>query len=280
MSNYSYSADAESESDFILDSDEIMGDESTGQTPQRTLSQHDRLTIPPSSGPRRSSPVTGNAAERKAKRARKAQNRRRETFQKSKDSRNTQEDHQQKAALDEVLDLLHAKGLKFWDLLEYVFNPANGMGTIRFNEFFIKKRHTTQVIEWWLSPENRCRGAKAEIREWIADYAALKMFHEARAVTRSKKLQTMGQTIDSQVVKEFSFEKIFAMLQGPSFAPFSMRLLEAFTTSRNAKKHTENRRQRTKMVYHCRNLLRLASLIDTDPSAGDNNCCIDLPRRV
>lgn len=258
MSNYSYSVDEQSESDSI-DSDEIsMADKSGSRTPQRTLSQDDHLTIPPSSGPRRSSPITGNAEERKAKRARKAQNRRRETFQKHKDSRKTQEDHQRKAALDEVLDLLHAKGLKFWDLLEYMFNPENGMGTIRFNEFFIKKRRTTQIIEWWLSPENRSRGAKAEIRNWIVDYAAVRMFHEARAVTRSKKLQTMGQTIDSQVVKEFSFEKIFAMLQEPLFAPFSMRLLQAFTTSRNAKKHTENRRQRTKMVCHCRNLLRLS----------------------
>jgi hypothetical protein len=179
MSNYSYSADEESESDIILDSNEVIGDESTGQTPQRTMSQHERLTIPPSSGPRRSSPVTGNAEERKAKCARKAQNKRRKTFQKSKDSKNSEEDHQQKAALDEVLDLLHAKGLKFWDLLEYVFNPANGMGTIRFNEFFIKKHCTTKVLEWWLSPENRCRGAKDELREWIADFAAAKMFHEA-----------------------------------------------------------------------------------------------------
>ena len=40
------------------------------------------------------------------------------------------EEHcQKKAVLDEVLDLLHSKHLQFWDLLEYVFNPANGMGS-------------------------------------------------------------------------------------------------------------------------------------------------------
>jgi hypothetical protein len=147
------------------------------------------------------------------------------------------------AALDEVLDLLHIKGLQFWDLLEYVFNPANGMGAIRFNEFFAKKHRVTKGLDWWLSPENRCRTAKDEVREWITAYAVAKMSNEARAVTRSKKLQTMGQTIDSQAVKSFDFDKICAMLQGPSFAPFSMRLLKAFTTSRHVKKHRQNRRQ-------------------------------------
>src|SRR5260221_578852 len=90
--------------------------------------------------------------------------------------------------------------------------------------------------------------AKAEDKEWIADYVADKISYEAQVITKSKMLQTMNQVIDSEVVQDFDFEKIHAILQEPSFAPFSMRLLEAFTTSRHAERHTENRRQRTKMV--------------------------------
>jgi len=111
--------------------------------------------------------------------------------------------------------------------------------------------------------------------EWIAEYAAAIVSNEARAVTKSKKLQTMGQTIDSKVVKGFDFDAIFAMLEEQSFAPFSMRLLEAFTTSRHVEKHTPNRKQRTKMV----GLVIIAKLYSSI-STGNNVCSLDLSWRV
>ena len=115
MSNYSYSTDEEfpctedeSESENSLESED-----NEDRTPQRTVSEAERLTIPPSSGPIRSSPVTGNAEQRKAKRAQKAQKKRQETFQKNKETKKREEHCQKEAALDEVLDLLRAKELQF-----------------------------------------------------------------------------------------------------------------------------------------------------------------------
>ena len=140
-----------------------------------------------------------------------------------------------------------------------MFNPANDMGAICFNEFFAKKHRITKVLEWWLSPENRCRTTKAEVTEWITEYAAAKMSNEARAVTKSKKLQTMSKTINLQVVQEFDYDKIHAMLEELSFAPFSMQLLDTFTTCQHVEKHTQNRRQRTKMVCLCYCIIPLIS---------------------
>lgn len=115
-------------------------------------------------------------------------------------------------------------------------------------QFFIKKGRSTAILNWWLSSQNKCRSAKKEIHDWIIDYAATQVSREAQAVTKSKTLQTMGKAINYEMVEDFNFEKIHGILCEPSFAPVSMRILEAFSTSRRALNHTQNRIQKRKMV--------------------------------
>ena len=149
--------------------------------------------------------------------------------------------------LNEVLQTLHTHGLQFWDLMEYVFNPENGQGNIRYNEFFVRKSNAPRILDWWMSANNRGRRAKAELREWVLKYATRIVSQEAEAVTKSKELQTMGQTIDTHVIKKFNLEEINIKFR-EDLAPFSMCLLQALSMAKGVKRHTEHQKERTKMV--------------------------------
>jgi len=258
-----YSSDEdlpESDAGVIDDQDSTWQDSDVSEDSDSSESSDDEPLVPLlSSGPRRSSPVTGTRAERAVKRLKKGADKRKATIQRQKEVARKAAKQQRQAVLEEVLEHLQTNGLRFWDLMEYVFNPENGKGDIRYSEFFVRKSNATTVLGWWMSMKNRGRRAKAELHEWITQYAAQTMGREAQAVTKSKELQTLGRTIDAQVVKEFDLEKIHDRLQ-TTLAPFSMRLLEAFTTAKGVNKHTEHRKQRTKMVCGSLSRLFLSSL--------------------
>ena len=182
-------------------------------------SSDDSMVIPPSSGPRRSSPVIGSKAERTLKRIQKGHVKRKATMEEQKEERQAEQKRikaaerqekktRQRVVLDEVLQTLHKNDLRFWDLMEYVFNPANGQGNICYNDFFARKSNAPRVLDWWMSTNNRGRRAKVELREWVLKYATRTISQEAETVTKSKELQTLGQTIDDQVIKRFDLEEI------------------------------------------------------------------------
>jgi len=223
--------------------------------------EESRLEVP-SSGPRRSSPVIGTKAEKAAKRIKKGRVRRMVTLEKQKEERQAEaarikararnaEKEKRREVLENCLETLQANGLRFWDLLEFVFNPANGQGHVRYNEFFVRKNNAPRVLDWWMSAKNRGKRAKAEVREWVIRFATRTMAQEARAVTKSKEFQTMGRNIDAQVLQAFDLRMIHERLT-TSLAPFSMRLLAALTTAKGVKLHTEQRKERTKMVCSSR----------------------------
>lgn len=212
----------------------------------------------PSSGPRRSSPVTGTRSEKAAKRIQKGRLKRQATLEKNKEERHAEtarikaavreaEREGRRKVLKEILETLQQNGLRFWDLMEYVFNPENGQGHIRYNEFFVRKSNAPRVLDWWMSAKNRGERAKAEVREWAVRLATRTMAQEAQAVTKSKEFQTMGQNIDAEAIKAFNLSNIHEKLT-TSLAPTSMRLLASFTTAKGVKKHGEHRKERTKMV--------------------------------
>lgn len=208
-----------------------------------------RHPILPSSGPVRSSPIRGSPTTVRQIRRRKSQKKRQETLQNAQRQIKEQEGATRRAALDDVIIYLHSKDLKLWDLLEYIFNPVYQQGTIRHNDFFIIKGRSKQILEWWLSPHNRSGTAKAEVREWVEEYAVRKASHEARVVTASKKLQTMGSNLDGGTVKDFDLTTINEGFRNHSSgAPFTLRILESFSTSRHVKTHTESRKKKTNMV--------------------------------
>lgn len=239
--------DFDSDIEQILDMPSEHDDEHDDepQTPQ----QYSRADTIPSSGPTRSSPIVGSPQKIRNLRLQKGLKKRQAILEKKAEEKRTAKDMDRKTSLQYVFDVLHSKNLIFWDLLEYIFNPENQQGDIRFNEFFIKKHRSTKILEWWLSSHNRSQQAKEEVREWIMNYASSEVASEARAVTKSKNLQTFSRTLDAKTVKDFDLGKINMMLhESGTGAPFTMRLLEAFATSRHVKKHSESRRERTKMV--------------------------------
>jgi len=146
------------------------------------------------------------------------------------------------------LETLQQNGLYFWDLMEYVFNPENGQGHICYNKFFVRKSNAPRVLDWWMLANNRGKRAKAEVREWAVRLVTHTVAQEAHAITKSKEFQSMGQNIDAEVIKAFNLCNIHEKLT-MSLVPTSMRLLASLTTSaKGIKKHTEHRKERTKMV--------------------------------
>lgn len=231
------------ESDWESDSETAHLEEP--QTPTQG-----QIPLPSSSGPYRSSPVVGTQEEIRNIRRRKSNKQRAQTMAAKQLKVQEANEATRIASLQEVIDVLHSKNLRLWDLLEYIFNPANHQGVTRYNDFFIQRSRSAQVLEWWLSPDNRSKHARADVKKWIEKYAVRKVSKEARTVTTSKKLQTIGNNIDSKTVKNFDLSKINRVLKHESTtgAPFTMRLLESFSTSRHVAKHSENRRQKTNMV--------------------------------
>jgi hypothetical protein len=51
---------------------------------------------------------------------------------------------QKERDLINVLQLLEAKKLRFGELLEFVFNPANGQGSVRWHQFFAQKEDVSE----------------------------------------------------------------------------------------------------------------------------------------
>jgi hypothetical protein len=141
--------------------------------------------LPPSSGPLRSSPITGNAAEKAAGRQRKAQKKRIRTLQKKRETQIQQEEALKRTNLEEVLEFMGEHNITLWDFLVYVFNPEYAQGRTRHHQFFSTQGRLTQLLNWWTSSKNRSRMARREIDEWVQGYIQNKVAQEARAVTNS-----------------------------------------------------------------------------------------------
>lgn len=150
------------------------------------------------------------------------------------------------AQMDEILNLLASKGVRFGDLLSYVFNPDNGKGDLYYHEFFADNGAASQILDWWTSPKNS-KSARTEVRNWAIDHVEKIMVREARKVTKSKLLQTAGKPIDESLVLSFSFSGIHETLTD-SLAPVSMQLITSLATSQRVSEHSDHRKERTKMV--------------------------------
>lgn len=238
--------------DFPFDNADFVGwDDAFNSSPAPvpvTPRRRNSDPVLPSSGPIRSSPIVGTIQEQRAHRFEKTQRYQEEQRRAKKQEEAGRREEVLGTVLRKVLSLLDSEQLKLWDLLEYVFNPEYKQGRIRYSQFFVKKGRSTAILDWWLSPQNKAREAKDEINDWIADYITRIVSSEARAVTQSRVLQTMKKTIDFRAVKDFDVDQLHSTLKQRSYAPFAMKVLEAFTTSRKAKLHSENRRHKTKLV--------------------------------
>ena len=141
---------------------------------------------------------------------------------------------------------LNKKGLRFGEFLKFIFDPENPQGNIRWHQFFAYSGEATEILNWWISSKNS-ETARNEVKEWAVKYVGCLVRDEAKTITKSKILQTRDKVIDHQFVQAFSFSTLNKKLKVS--APVGMHILERLTTSHHAQeKHTERRRERTKMV--------------------------------
>ena len=212
----------------------------------------------PSSRPVRSSPIVSTQAERKAHRMRKGARKRAQTLQagseRRRELREAEEKSQREAGIEAALDILRSKKIKFGDLMKHVFDPANGQGNIHWHEFFATRGEASQILTWWTSSDYSF-SAREEVSQWAIDFVAKSVSKEVRKITRSKRFQTAGKTIDQDFVKSFNLSDIHDELENTT-APVGMRILKSFATSQNVEKHTAKRKERTKMVRY--NFMKLS----------------------
>ena len=122
--------------------------------------------------------------------------------------------------------------------MEYVFDYSNGRGDIRWHDFFVHEGVATRILNLWASSRN-AQAAREEVDEWAIEYISHAVAREARTVTKSKKLQTLGKKINQKIITSFSFTDMHDLLQ-EEMAPVAMTIFRAFSTSRHAHtKHTE-----------------------------------------
>lgn len=197
-------------------------------------------------GPYLSSIIRGTKQERGAHRRRKGYKKQRETLAQQRQEADEEAQKCRTKNLDEVLDCLHSKGLRFRDLMEYIFDYSNGKGDIRWHDFFIHVGAATHILDLWVSSRN-APGAREEVGNWAIKYVARTVAREARTVTKSKELQTIGKKINQKIITSFSFSDMHDLLQD-EMAPVAMTIFKAFSTSRHAHKHTEQRKKKTSVV--------------------------------
>ena len=221
----------------------------------------DNLPLLDTDGPVQSSPVVGTREERQAIRRRKASNKQKKTITKRQEEAKELEARELEDDFEDVLNLLNRKGRRFGQLLKYVFDPSNSKGNVRWHEFFAFNGEATKILDWWVSSKNS-ETARKEVKEWAVQYVSHMVGDEARKVTRSKVLQTGEKAIDQDFVRSFSFSALNTKLK--ELAPVGMRVLDGFSTSHHAeKKHTERRKERTKMVSLSLQLIAVKGLTIT-----------------
>ena len=148
--------------------------------------------------------------------------------------------------VEEVLNLLEEKGLHFGQFLKFIFDPRNSKGNVRWHQFFAYTGEATEILDWWVSSKNS-DSARNEVKEWAVNYVSDLVGVEAKKVTKSKLLHTRKKVVDQQFVQAFNFSELNTELK--ESAPVGMRIIEKFGTSYRAEeKHSEKRKERTKMV--------------------------------
>jgi hypothetical protein len=175
-------------------------------TENTATSNNDQSTenmIPSSDGPVMTSPITGTAAEKQMKRRRKSAKKQKATIhQKQQDARDKSA-QQLRQAVEDVLQFLEDRDIHFGELVKFVFNPENGLGNVRWHQFFAHAGDASQILEWWTSSANG-RPGRDEVKDWAIDYVGKLVAKEAEAVTKSKILQTKEKTIDQEFVTSFN----------------------------------------------------------------------------
>lgn len=151
--------------------------------------------------------VIGTSPVRGKTRKERAEARRRKGLKKKRQEaeRNLLEAEQtEHLRYEDVIAYLQSRNIRFGDLLNYIFDPSNGKGSLHYHQFLARPGTASRILDWWVSSEYSAP-VRAELREWTMDYVAKSMSQEARKATESRQLQTLGKAIDQDLVTSFSY---------------------------------------------------------------------------
>ncbi|KAJ8093914.1 hypothetical protein PM082_009785 [Marasmius tenuissimus] len=169
-----------------------------------------------------SSPIVGSRAVRIQKTRKKGRKKWAATMADQKLEKETMVAELRRKRLIETLDDLHKRGLGFGDLFDFVFDPGEYQGNIRYQEFYRKEGWVTKALSQWMSNET----ARREVHNWAVEYVESVVRKEAKGITTNGHLR---QPLSPEMLTSFSFFGLRKKLD--DWAPTTMRLFSAFSTS-------------------------------------------------
>ncbi|KAJ3574266.1 hypothetical protein NP233_g1885 [Leucocoprinus birnbaumii] len=200
-----------------------------------------------------SSPIVGNVQQRREIRERKrirslqATNLLKKDVKAVDEKRRKQEDIE---AIEYVLETMERQQVRFGDLLDFVFDPANYQGDLHWGQAFNRSGTLTRYLNWWTS-SGYSKSVREEVAEWATSYVAGLVAGEARSINDIDVLKTSHTPITPDLALSFSLQNSYNTLC--SALPTAVRILRTLCTSPRAEtQHTERRKARTTNVLtHC-----------------------------
>ncbi|TFY74606.1 hypothetical protein EWM64_g9408 [Hericium alpestre] len=130
------------------------------------------------------------------------------------------------SGLKRALEVLEEHGLRFADLVEYVFDKANQTREWRWNNFFIRGGILRKVLDFWSSGD--CPpSVHDKLRLWTSTYMAGILKKEAKAVTDLGILRITDRVIDASFALGLKFRALGATIR--DVCPMLMSCLDAVT---------------------------------------------------
>ncbi|TFY77269.1 hypothetical protein EWM64_g6746 [Hericium alpestre] len=132
------------------------------------------------------------------------------------------------SGLKRALEVLEEHGLRFADLVEYVFDKANQTREWRWNNFFIRGGILRKVLDFWSSGD--CPpSVHDKLHLWTSTYMAGILKKEAKAVTDLGILRITDRVIDASFALGLKFCALGATIR--DVCPMLMSCLDAVTTT-------------------------------------------------
>ncbi|KAF7795491.1 hypothetical protein EIP86_006653 [Pleurotus ostreatoroseus] len=143
--------------------------------------------------------------------------------------------------LQDLINELAINHLCFGHLLDYLFDPDNKQGTVRYYGFFQDRDCVFRVLDNWIHWRN---GAGRQLMDkWLLQYTSKKVSREGNIATKKGFLQSRTRVVDESFALDYDPVKLFAEVRAS--CPIMTTLLQAFaTTGRQAAAMTVKRQQR------------------------------------
>ncbi|KAE9382774.1 hypothetical protein BT96DRAFT_770514, partial [Gymnopus androsaceus JB14] len=143
------------------------------------------------------------------------------------------------------LELLRSRRTTFGEFVMYVLDPESKQGVARWHEFASVSGRVTQILNWWKSSRSP-PSLRDELEEWTVQHVCSLLGKQARHITRSGRLKTWGRDIDENLIKSFSFTKLYDYFRDE--AGIILRIFESITKTINTPTHSTARKSQAKTI--------------------------------